>query len=95
MKLVSTEGNGGPPIVLSREPVPKPPIWRGLCSILHSEHDQHFEDGTSTWMQRIRPEGWSTDVVITYHRAIRTAFWDLAFEIEITPETVVTWEYVQ
>lgn len=95
MKFVSTEGNGGPPIVLHRAPVPKPPILRGLYAILHSEHDQHFDDGTSTWSQRVSPVGWSKDVVITYHRAKRDAFWDLAFNVEITPETVVTWEYVQ
>lgn len=92
-KFVSTEGNGGPPIVMSKEPIPKPDIPRGGLSLLHHASDQHHEDGTSTFTVRDARQGAGATLLLTYHRARRIAFDDLGFAVDVEPTTLVTWEY--
>lgn len=81
--------DGGDPIRLGKEPVPKPKIPRGRTTVAKMTLDRVpllGETGTFFWRRK--------DADLTYHdvRAIDETATDIVFDV--TPYTVVTWEIV-
>lgn len=84
--MKATEGNGGPPIVLSREPVEKPEIVRGPYWFRENGHEHEFHsDGTVTFTVD------GSDFDITYHRTHHNRDAEGYVFVTIAPDTVVTW----
>lgn len=89
--MKATEGNGGAPIVTSREPVERPTIPRGVLQIPTQDIVQFHEDDTITFTVAAPDRA---PFVVTYHR-VRTMAGDADYVVvDVGAGAVVTWDAV-
>lgn len=91
MTFTSTEGNGGPPIVLGKEPVDKPHIHCGGMSVGLDFVQTHHEDGSVTFS--LPTNHGPDDYVVTYHRVPQSGepCSRGMVSVVVFAEAVVTW----
>jgi len=91
-KFTATEGSSAP-IVLGRDPIQKPEIWRGEFELRPSRADIIHEELQAITI--IVPCS-SGKFVLTYHQMpIRDWYPDGRILAQPTPQTIVTWEPIQ
>lgn len=93
MTFQATEGNGGPPIVMSKEPVYRPLIHRRTLAVGVDYIRAHHDDATVTFT--VPGLANDKDCEVTYHRvnvSDEPCTRDMV-TVTVFPETVVTWEY--